>query len=215
MPRRGSSRARRMPCPRGSPAGSCPGSRPRLASASPHREPGVIDGFRVHTLYPGGAAGGGERDKVGGGYAASATGSGAWTGTWCVVLGCTPKRHTRQSQPRATGEPEPPPPICPALRFWQRWDAATLTGPGAELLAVELATLVSGTAGTIVICRGYLWAARCCLVYWVSSAAVTSAPGRGDTNGTTSSPSRASGRPTTPAWATAGWATSTSSTSRG
>src|SRR5271165_2947141 len=139
MPRRGSSRARRMPCPRGSPAGSCPGSRPRLASASPHREPGVIDGFRVHTLYPGGAAGGGERDKVGGGYAASATGSGAWTGTWCVVLGCTPKRHTRQSQPRATGEPEPPPPICPALRFWQRWDAATLTGPGAELLAVELA----------------------------------------------------------------------------
>ena len=33
-----------------------------------------------------------------GGYAAGATGSGAWTGTWCVVLGCTPAR--RQPVPR-------------------------------------------------------------------------------------------------------------------
>ena len=84
-----------------------------------------------------------------------------------------------------------------------------------SFLRSSLPTLVSGTMGTIVISRGYLLAARCRLACSVSSSAVASAPGRSDTNATTSSPSRASGRPTTPACATAGWASSTSSTSRG
>ena len=55
----------------------------------------------MHTLYRAGLQEEEEeekRDKAGGGYAASATGSGAWTGTWCAVLGCT--RARRQPVPR-------------------------------------------------------------------------------------------------------------------
>ena len=39
----------------------------------------------------------GERNILGGGYAASATRSGAWTGTWCVVLGVP--QHDVSHQP--------------------------------------------------------------------------------------------------------------------
>ena len=38
-------------------------------------------------------------EHSGGGYAASATRSGTWTGTWCVGEGCTPTRQIRQGQP--------------------------------------------------------------------------------------------------------------------
>jgi hypothetical protein len=53
-------------------------------------------------------------EHSGGGYAASATRSGAWTGS--RVSGRGVPNPTHQAGPaRATGEPEPPPPICPAL----------------------------------------------------------------------------------------------------
>jgi hypothetical protein len=42
---------------------------------------------------------------------------GAWTGTWCVVLGCIPTRHTRQGLPEPLAEPERPPAFCPALLY--------------------------------------------------------------------------------------------------
>ncbi|HXZ70645.1 MAG TPA: hypothetical protein VEH31_07225, partial [Streptosporangiaceae bacterium] len=42
---------------------------------------------------PGGARAVGRAGQDGGGYVASATRSGAWTGTWCVVLGSISTRH--------------------------------------------------------------------------------------------------------------------------
>ncbi len=43
---------------------------------------------QTQNSFPPGSAITGPRDKMEG-YAAGAAGSGAWIGTWCVVLGCT------------------------------------------------------------------------------------------------------------------------------
>ena len=83
---------------------------------------------------------------------------------------------------------------------WPR--AVTVADQARSLLRSSLPTLVSGMAGMIRTSRGYLVAARCALACAMSSLSLAVAPGRSAANATTSSPSRGSGRPTTPAWAT-------------
>jgi len=80
-------------------------------------------------------------------------------------------------------------------------------------LRSTLPTGVSGTSETIRTSRGYLYAPTRSFANATSSSEVASP--RSDTNATTSSPCRASGRPTTPTSETAGCSSRTSSTSRG
>src|SRR4029450_8481242 len=82
-------------------------------------------------------------------------------------------------------------------------------------LRSTLPTGVSGNDGTRCTSRGYLSPPIRSLLYEISPSASTSWPDRSSTKATTSSPWTSSGRPITPAAATAGCSSSASSTSRG
>src|SRR5205807_1520449 len=78
-----------------------------------------------------------------------------------------------------------------------------------------LPTLFNGSALTMSMLCGHLYDARRSRQWAISSASVAPAPGTSTTSAWTTSPRRSSGSPMTAAWPTAGWATRTSSTSRG
>src|SRR5262249_43735171 len=121
--------------------------------------------------------------------------------------------------PRCPAAPAPAGPAPWASGWPVGWLSPWPPGPVAarvrSRLRSTLPTLVSGMASSTCTSRGYLVAARRVLAWATRSAGAAAVPGRSATYATTSSPSRGSGRPTTAAIATAGWASSTSSTSRG